>query len=110
MRRHPLEVGPNPGAKKVRFQQPRFPQIGPAGDGPRIILAAQSGMGKSSAAAVLFKAYLPIVERAHIISSTLYLDKAYEEPMRMLKEKYKTEGVDIDDAEENELVKNESCL
>ena len=101
MRRHPLEVGPNPGAKKVRFQQPRFPQIGPAGDGPRIILAAQSGMGKSSAAAVLFKAYLPIVERAHIISSTLYLDKAYEEPMRMLKEKYKTEGVDIDDPEEN---------
>ena len=73
----------------MRFLQPKHPQIGPAGDGPRIVLAAQSGMGKSSAAAVLFKAYLPIVERAYIISSTLHLDPAYQEPMRLLKEKYK---------------------
>ena len=100
MKRHPLDVAPAHG-KKARFLQPRFPQIGPAGDGPRIVLAAQSGMGKTSAAAVLFKAYLPIVERAYIISSTLHLDKAYEEPMRLVKEKYREEGVDIDDPEEN---------
>ena len=100
MRRHPLDVAPAHG-KKARFLQPKFPQIGPAGDGPRIVLAAQSGMGKTSAAAVLFKAYLPIVERAYIISSTLHLDKAYEEPMRLVKEKYREEGVDIDDPEEN---------
>ena len=49
---------------------------------------------------MLFKANLPIVERAHIISSTLHLDPAYQEPMRLLKEKYKEEGVDIDDPEE----------
>ena len=30
--------------------------------------------------------YLPIVERAYIISSTLHLDPAYQEPMRLLKE------------------------
>ena len=107
---HPLEIqGPAPG-KKQKYLQPRFPQIGPAGDGPRIILAVQSGMGISSAAAALLKAYLPIVERAHIISSTLYLDKAYEEPMRLLKEKYKEEGGDIEDPEEHPVHEDLSNL
>ena len=52
---HPLEIqGPAPG-KKQKYLQPRFPQIGPAGDGPRVIMAAQSGGGKTSATLVFFK-------------------------------------------------------
>ena len=31
----------------MTFLQPRFPRIGPAGDGPRAIYCAQSGMGKT---------------------------------------------------------------
>ena len=54
-----------------------------------MVFAAQSGMGKSSAAAVLLKAYRPIVDQAYIISSTLHLDPAYQEPMRLLKESTK---------------------
>ena len=52
---HPLEiVGPAPG-KKQKYLQPRFPQIGPAGDGPRVIMAAQSGGGTTSATLVFLK-------------------------------------------------------
>ena len=100
MRAHPLEVSA-PAGKKMKYLQPRFPQIGPAGDGPRAIFCAQSGMGKTSAAMVFIKEYLRIVERVHIISSTLHLDKGYEEIMGMIKKKYQEEDIDIDDPEEN---------
>ena len=100
MRAHPLEVSA-PAGKKMKYLQPRFPQIGPAGDGPRAIFCAQSGMGKTSAAMVFIKEYLRIVERVHLISSTLHLDKGYEEIMGMIKKKYKEEDIDIDDPEEN---------
>ena len=84
MRAHPLEVSA-PAGKKMKYLQPRFPQIGPAGDGPRAIFCAQSGMGKTSAAMVFIKEYLRIVERVHLISSTLHLDKGYEEIMELIK-------------------------
>ena len=42
-------------------------------------------MGKTSAAMVFIKEYLRIVERVHLISSTLHLDKGYEEIMAMIK-------------------------
>ena len=100
MRAHPLEVSA-PAGKKMKYLQPRFPQIGPAGDGPRAIFCAQSGMGKTSAAMVFIKEYLRIVERVHLISSTLHLDKGYEEIMGLIKKKYKEEDIDIDDPEEN---------
>ena len=61
----------------MEFLQPRFPQIGPAGDGPRAIFCAQSGMGKTSAALKMIEEYLRIVERVYIVSSTIDLDQGY---------------------------------
>ena len=58
-------------------------------------------MGKTSAAMVFIKEYLRIVDRVHLISSTIDLDKGYEEIKELVKRKYKEEGVDIDDPEEN---------
>ena len=58
-------------------------------------------MGKASAAMGFLKEYLRIVERVHLRSSTLHLDKGYEEIMELIKKKYKEEDVDIDDPEEN---------
>ena len=52
---------------------------------------------------MLFKAHLPICERMHITSSTVHLDKAYDERIRLAREKYRTEGMCIDDPEENQL-------
>ena len=96
---HPLEiVGP---AKKQRYPQPRFPQIGPAGDGPRIIMAAQSGGGKTSATLVLFKEYIKIVDRVHLVSGTLNIDPKYVEMSQLVREKYKRDGIDINDPDEN---------
>ena len=85
----------------MKFLQPRFPQIGPAGDGPRAVFCAQSGMGKTSAAMAFVKEYLRICERVHIVSSTIELDKGYDEIKALIKKKYMEEGVDIDDPEEN---------
>ena len=83
---HPLEiVGPAPG-KKQKYLQPRFPQIGPAGDGPRIVMAAQSGGGKTSATLVLFKEYLKIVDRVHLVSGTLNIDPKYIEMSQLVRE------------------------
>ena len=94
---HPLEiVGPPPG-KKQKYLQPRFPQIGPAGDGPRVIMAAQSGGGKTSATLVFFKEYLRIVDRVHLVSGTLNIDPKYVEMKQLVTAKYKAEGIDIDD-------------
>ena len=78
-----------------------FPQIGTAGDVPRVIMAAQSGMGKTSATAVFLKEYLRIVDRVHLVSGTIHLDPAYKEMKRLVEEKYKAEGISIDDPEEN---------
>ena len=97
---HPLEASA-PAGKKMKFLQHRFPQIGPAGDGPRVIMAAQSGMGKTSATAVFFKEYLRIVDRIHLVSGTIHLDPAYKEMKRLVEEKYKSEGISVDDPEEN---------
>ena len=52
---HPLDVSAPAVAKGKKYLQPRFRQIGPVGDGPRIVLAAQSGMGKTTAALTLLK-------------------------------------------------------
>ena len=82
MSKHPLEI--SGGSSRPKFLQPRFPQIGPAGDGPRVILCAQSGMGKTTAAVVLLKEYLRIVDRVYIISSTIDLDPAYAEMKKMV--------------------------
>ena len=98
---HPLEITGPPPAKKQKYLQPRFPQIGPAGDGPRVIMAAQSGMGKTSATSVFFKEYLRIVDRVHLVSGTIHLDPAYKEMKRMVEEKYKAEGISLEDPEEN---------
>ena len=57
-------------------------------------------MGKTTAAVVLLKEYLRIVDRVYIISSTIDLDPAYAEMKKMV-EKYKEEGIDIADPEEN---------
>ena len=83
---HPLEIVGPPAAKRQKYLQPRFPQIGPAGDGPRVIMAAQSGMGKTSATAVFFKEYLRIADRIHLVSATIHLDPAYKEMKRLLEE------------------------
>ncbi len=83
MRAHPLNVTAPPG-KKMKYLQPRFPQIGPAGDGPRVIYCAQSGMGKTSACMVFVKEYLRIVERVCIISTTINLDKGYDEVKELI--------------------------
>ena len=48
-------------------------------------------MGKTSAAMVFIKEYLRIVERVHLISSTLHLDKGYEEIMELVKKKCREE-------------------
>ena len=50
-------------------------------------------MRKTSAAMVFIKEYLRIVERVHLISSTLHLDKGYEEIMEMIKDETITEGM-----------------
>ena len=95
---HPLDIIPSSGQKELKYLQPRFPQIGAAP--ARIILAAPSGAGKSSAAAVLFREYLPICDRVHIVSSTIHLDPVYREPMRLTREHYKRKQIDIDDPQE----------
>ena len=95
---HPLDVRGPAGAQK-KFLQPRFRQIGPVGDGPRIILAAQSGMGKTTAAMVLLKEYLRIVDLVWLISSTVHIDPAYQQAKELVKDNYKKEGVDIEDPE-----------
>ena len=94
MSRHPLEIAV--AGHRPKFLQPRFPQIGPAGDGPRVILCAQSGMGKTTAAVVLLREYLRIVDRVYVISSTINLDPAYAEMKKMIEKKYKEEGIDLD--------------
>ena len=99
MSSHPLDIAPPPAAKQKKFLQPRFKQIGPVGDGPRIILAAQSGMGKTTAALVLLKEYLRIVDLVWLVSGTIDVDPAYKEAKAMVTQKYKTEGIDIDDPE-----------
>ena len=88
MRAHPLEVTAPPG-KKMKFLQPRFPQIGPAGDGPRAIFCAQSGMGKTSVATKMLEEYLRIVERVYIVSSTINLDKGYDHIKELIKKNIK---------------------
>ncbi len=95
---HPLEIGPTSDQRELKYLSPRFPQIGPAP--ARIILAAPSGAGKSSAAAVLFREYLPICDRVHIVSSTIYLDPIYRELMRLTREHYKRKQIDIEDPQE----------
>ena len=97
--RHPLDVVAPPVAKQKKFLQPRFRQIGPVGNGPRIILAAQSGMGKTTAALVLLKEYLRIVDLVWLVSGTIDVDPAYKEAKALVTQKYKTEGIDIDDPE-----------
>ena len=79
MKRHPLEIVGPPSKKKARFLQPRFPQIGPAGNGPRALFIAQSGQGKTTAAMVMLKEYIRICERIHMISGTIDLDEGYSE-------------------------------
>ena len=69
--------------------QPRFPQIGPAGDGPRAIFCAQSGMGKTSAALKMMEEYLRICERVYIISSTINLDPNYTHMKELIKKNTK---------------------
>ena len=96
---HPLEVTGPPAAKQKKYLQPRFRQVGPIGDGPRIILAAQSGMGKTTAALVLLKEYLCVVDLVWLVSGTIDVDPAYKEAKAMVNEKYKKEGIDIDDPE-----------
>ena len=107
---HPLDVRGPPAAKQKKYLQPRFKQIGPVGDGPRIILAAQSGMGKTTAAMVLLKEYLRIVDRVWLVSSTIDIDPAYKEAKRLVTEKYKREGIDLDDPEENPFRDNLDAL
>ena len=92
-------MGPAPG-KKQKYLQPRFAQIGPAQD-CRVIMAAQSGGGKTSATLVFFKEYLRIVDRVHLVSGTLNIDPKYVEMSQMVREKYKREGIDLDDPMEN---------
>ena len=92
---HPLDITPPPAAKSKKFLQPRFKQIGPVGDDPRIIMAAQSGMGKTTAALVLLKEYLRIVDLVWLVSGTIDVDPAYKEAKAMVTQKYKTEGIDI---------------
>ena len=99
MSAHPLDIAPPPAAKQKKFLQPRFKQIGPVGDGPRIIMAAQSGMGKTTAALVLLKEYLRIVDLVWLVSGTIDVDPAYKEAKAMVTAKYKTEGIGIDDPE-----------
>ena len=89
MKAHPLEVTAPPG-KKMKFLQPRFPQMGVAGDGPRAIFCAQSGMGKTSAAMKMVEEYLRIVERVYIVSSTIDLDKGYDHIKELIKKNTRT--------------------
>ena len=50
-------------------------------------MAAQSGMGKTSATVVFVKEYLRIVDRVHLVSGTIHLDPAYKEMKRLVEEK-----------------------
>ena len=96
---HPLEVTGPPASRQKRFLQPRFKQIGPIGDGPRIILCGQSGSGKTRAALVLLKEYLRVVDLVWLVSGTIDVDPAYAEAKSMVREKYKREGIDMEDPE-----------
>ena len=59
----------------------------------RLNLAA----GKTSATLVLFKEYLRIVDRVHLVSGTLIIAPKYVEMSQMVRDKYKREGIDLDD-------------
>ena len=99
MSSHPLEVSGPPPSKQKRFLQPRFKQVGPIGDGPRIILAAQSGMGKTTAALVLLREFIRIVDLVWLISGTIDVDPAYQTAKQLVRDKYQKEGTDINDPE-----------
>ena len=99
MSSHPLDVTAPPVARQKKFLQPRFRQVGPVGDGPRIILAAQSGMGKTTAALTLLREYLRIVDLVWLISGTIDVDPAYKTARELVTDKYKKEGTDISDPE-----------
>ena len=75
--KHPLEITAPPEAKRNKYLQPRFKQIGPAGDGPRVIFCGQSGQGKTLAATKLMQEYLRIVDRVWVFSASLDIDPAY---------------------------------
>ncbi len=66
-----------------------------------MIMAAQSGMGKTSATEVFVKEYLRIVDRVHLISGSLHIDPAYKRMKAAVTEKYRRDGINIDDPEEN---------
>ena len=100
---HPLEVSAPPG-RKMKFLQPRFPQIRRAGDGPRAIFCAASGQGKSSAAMKFMEEYLRICERVYIVSTTIHLDKGYEHMKELIKKKYKDEDSADHEREVNDRV------
>ena len=99
MSSHPLDVTAPPVARQKKLRQPRFRQVGPVGDGPRIILAAQSGMGKTTAALTLLREYLRIVDLVWLISGTIDVDPAYKTARELVTDKYKKEGTDISDPE-----------
>ena len=65
--------------------------------------ALASRLGKTSATLVFFKEYLRIVDRVHLVSGTLSIDPKYVEMSRLVREKYKSEGIDLDDPEERGL-------
>ena len=93
MSSHPLDVVGPPASKQKKYLQPRFKQVGPVGDGPRIILAAQSGMGKTTAALVLLKEYLRVVDLVWLVSGTIDVDPAYKEARSMVTENIKKKGL-----------------
>ena len=64
-------------------------------------IALKVGWARHQPRWFFIKEYLRIVERVHLISSTLHLDKGYEEIMELIKKKYKEEDIDIDDPDEN---------
>ena len=99
MSSHPLDVRAPVAARAKKFLQPRFNQVGPVGDGPRIILAAQSGMGKTTAALTLLREMIRIVDLVWLISGTIDIDPAYKTAKEMVTDKYKKEGTDISDPE-----------
>ena len=58
-------------------------------------------MGKTTAAMVLLKEFLRIVDLVWLVSGTIHIDPAYQNAKELVKSKYKSEGVDIDDPELN---------
>ena len=96
VKEHPLTVKPINGSNQ--YEQSKYLQFQP--NPGRYLLLGDTGVGKTSAAFVIFKSLFPICTRWHIISSTIDHDGSFEEMKDMIHNALWEQGIDVEDPQE----------